>query len=258
MLSYISPEQTGRINRSVDHRADLYSFGAILYELFTGGLPFQAKDPSELIYSHLAQIPQAPSELNSELPTTVADIIMRLLAKNPDDRYQSSFGVRTDLTAVLEQLRQTGKIREINLGLTDYSSLFQLPDRLYDRETELQTLQTEVHHAGEESGTLVIISGRAGSGKSALVEAQGQYRFHHLLRSFILSSARRQRPLVLFLDNMQWADQASLQLLDLLLPDIHNRPILLIIAYRDDEVRTGHPLSTLLETLSPKQLRCIS
>jgi PAS domain S-box-containing protein len=346
LLAYIAPELTGRINRRADHRADLYSLGIILYEIFTGKRPFETENPSELIYSHLAQIPQAPKALNSNLPTLVSDIIMRLLAKHPDERYQSSFGVHTDLSIALEQLHKTGEIKEIPLGQTDYSSLFQLPERLYDRDSELETLRETLRNAYDEVGSLVLISGHTGSGKSALVESlqqdtmqqsicfvsgsyestqrhvpysglrqaleawinmmltqnseqleqwrndlltissgdigllntllprlkliinpqspapavptsprQAQYRFHHLLHRFIMVSAQRQYPLVLFLDNLQWADQATFQLLERLLTDIHNRPIVLMLAYRDNEVGAGHPLSTLLKTLDSKSLQ---
>jgi PAS domain S-box-containing protein len=337
MLAYISPEQTGRINRQVDHRADLYSFGAVLYELFTGRVPFEGEDPSELVHAHLAQNPRPPRELNARLPAAVSDMVMRLLAKNPDERYQSAFGIRGDLEAALKQLRQTDRIGEMELAQTDYSSLFHLPDRFYDREAELETLQAAVR--GADTGGVVLVSGGAGCGKTALVEAlrpyaaeqgtyfvsgsyessqrhvpygglrqafgewidllltesaeqlaqwknellevgggnagllldmlprlklvigpqspapeldpvQAQHRFPNLLRSFVQASARPERPLVLFLDNLQWADQASLQLLDLLLPDIDSRPILIVAAYRDDEVGPEHPLTELLDSLA--------
>jgi PAS domain S-box-containing protein len=339
MLAYISPEQTGRINRRVDHRSDLYSFGAVLYELFTGELPFKADDPAELVYSHLAQNPLPPRELNEELPTAVSNMVMRLLAKHPNERYQSAYGVQADLQAALEQLRQTGRIEEMTIAQADYSRLFRLSSNFYDRETELETLRAAVRDA--HSGGLVLVSGRAGIGKSALVEAlrpyaaeqgayfvtgsyesslrhlpyaglrqafgewidqiltesaeqlaqwkrkllavedgsagllvdmlprlklvigpqpakpepgpvQVQHRFHHLLRSFVLASARQEHPLVLFLDNLQWADQASLQLLNLLLLDIDQQPLVIVAAYRDDEVGAEHPLAALLDALTPQ------
>ena len=343
MLAYISPEQTGRINRRLDHRADLYSFGAVLYELFTGETPFVAEDPDKLIYMQLAQTPLPPCKLNEEVPSAVSDIVMRLLAKNPDDRYQSAYGVQIDLETSLAQWQQSGQIAELELGLADYSSLFLLPDQLYGRQAELDGLQSAVKHAAEGSGSIVLISGGAGAGKTALVEGlrqyaeqqnaffikgsyessqrhvpytglrnafsewvdliltesgrelmqwkadlleatagnasllidmlprlkliigpqapapklgpeEAQHRFHHLLWNFVLAFtfARRGRPLVLFLDNLQWADQASLQMLELMLPGIQTQPIVFVAAYRN-EVGTGHPLATLLNTLKPLQ-----
>ncbi len=336
MLDYISPEQTGRTNLSVDHRADLYSFGALLYELFTGKPPFEAKGSAELVYAHLAQNPRPPHELNAQLPKVVSDMVVRLLAKKPNERYQSAFGIKSDLEAAVKQLQQTGRIGDMELAKNDYSSLFHLPDHLYGRETELELMRSAIRDA--DTGGVILVSGRAGSGKSALVEslrsyaaeqgtyfvagsyesskrhvpyaglrqalnelintilsqsseqleqwkrellevsgsgagllvdmlprlklvvgpqiaapevgpAQAHHRFHHLLLNFVHTSAREDRPLLLFLDNLQWADQASLQLLELLLSDIHSQPILFVAAFREDEVGPGHPFRDLLDSL---------
>jgi PAS domain S-box-containing protein len=342
MLAYISPEQTGRINRRVDHRTDLYSLGAILYEVFSGKPLFNVKDMSEWIYSHLARNPQPPHELNTELPRTVSDLIMRLLAKNPDERYQSAFGVRADLAEIQQQLQQTGRLGQMTLGQSDYSNLFQLPDRFYDRERELETLKAAIKSAINGHGRFVLISGRAGSGKTALVEAlrhysseqgvyfivgshessqrhvpytglrqafgewinliltgsiqqlaqwksdlldisggnggllvdmlpqlklvigpqppapelapeQAHHRFHYLYRSFVLASSRQDLPLVLFLDNLQWADHATIQVLNMLLPGIDTLPIVIMAAYRDDEVGAGQPIAALIDTLTQQE-----
>ncbi|HEX5392235.1 MAG TPA: PocR ligand-binding domain-containing protein [Rhodocyclaceae bacterium] len=357
-LAYVSPEQTGRINRQVDRRADLYSFGAVLYEMLTGQPPFVSSDPAELIHRHLAQTPVAAHEVNADVPPMVSAIVMRLLAKHPNDRYQSAFGVQADLAACLAQLRETGQVGDVTLGKADYSDLFHLPEGLYGREPELRRLQDAVKAAGQGSGSVVLVTGRAGVGKTALVEAlrshvsgadeagadgaatdgagsvaqgvcfiKGEYdgsqrhvpyagllhafgelidlvltesaeqlaqrrasileaaggsasllvellprleliigpqppapelgpkemqnRFHHLLHEFFFALASRERPLVLFLDNLQWADQASLQLLHVLLTEIDTHPIVFVGAYRDDEVTAGHPLTALLDTLLP-------
>jgi PAS domain S-box-containing protein len=347
MLAYISPEQTGRINRQADHRADLYSLGAMLYEIFTGKPPFDVQDAAQLVYLHLARRPLAPYELNADIPRALSDLIMRLLAKNPDERYQSAYGVRVDLSEIEQQLQQIGEIEKITLGEADYSSNFALPEHIYGREMELETLRNAIIAAGTGQGNLVLISGQAGSGKSALVESlqhftaeQGshfilglhessqrhlpyaglrqaydkwidlllaeesedliqwrntileisgenaallldilprlkliigaqpparevgpsltQNRFQHLLRNFILASATKNQPLVLFLDNLQWADQATLALLVQLLPDLNTLPIVLVIAYRDDEVGPGHPLEMLLKATTANKNKAIT
>ena len=347
MLAYMSPEQTGRVNRSFDRRSDLYSFGAVLYEVFTGKLPFDSPDPAELIHCHLAQTPVSPDEIDPVIPGAVSDILMRLMAKNPDERYQSAFGVKTDLEYCLKQLRQNGRIGPLKLGLADYSGVFRIPERLYGREQEFRLLTDAMKDAGKSTGRLVLVEGLAGVGKTALVAEFGQYvaaqgayfikgrydgsqrhqpyaglnqafgelmdliltesaeqlaqwkarmleaaggngsllvdmlprleliigrqpsapelgpkeaqhRFHHLLKSFVFALATRERPLVLFLDNLQWADQASLQLLNLLLPELDTRPILFLGAYRNDEVGPGHPFAALLDTLRPlRAMACV-
>jgi PAS domain S-box-containing protein len=346
-LAYISPEQTGRINRRVDHRTDLYSLGALLYEIFTGKPPFEESDAAALVYLHLAQTPKAPDQLNPELPKPLSDLIMRLLAKNPDERYQSAYGIRADLSEIEQQLQRFGVTEAITLGVADYNKSFQLADKIYNRETELATLHKVISEANSTHGRLVLISGQAGIGKSALVESlrqfatqQGghyivgpyestqrhlpyaglrlafdqwidqvlagegkqitklrealldssgenaallldilprlkliighqppaqevgpslaQHRFQHLLKNFILSCATNAPPLILFLDNLQWADQATLDLVAQLIPDIGRLSIVLITAYRDDEVGPGQPLKNLIEGLSSDNKRIVS
>jgi PAS domain S-box-containing protein len=342
-LAYISPELTGRLNRQVDYRTDLYSLGAVLYEIFTGRTPFDARDAAEWVYAHLARNPLPPHKLEPELPIAVSDLIMRLLAKNPDERYQSAFGVYADLNAILNQLNKRGRIGEITLGNHDYSSRFKISDRFYNRESEQKILHESISDAVKGKGSMVLVSGQAGTGKTALVEtlrqfateqgvyfivgayessqrhipyaglrqafgqwidliltesiqqlaqwksdllescgndagllldmlpqlkivintsqhetelglAQTQHRLHHLFRNFILaSSSRQQQTLALFLDNLQWSDHATLQLLDLILPGIDSLPIVIIAAYRDDEMGEGHPLSHLLVSLKTEE-----
>ncbi len=337
-LAYVSPEQTGRINRFVDLRADLYSFGAVLYEVFTGQHLCNSDDPAELLHWHLAQKPVPPRQVNPEVPGPISDIILRLLAKNADDRYQSAFGVIVDLENCLSQVQQNSRIGDLKLGQSDYSSVFRLPDKLYGRDEELRVLKEAVKGAGRA----VLISGLAGVGKTALVSelqrystergayfvtgrydgsqrhvpytglfrafgelmdlvltesagqlahwkarileavggnggllieilprleliigpqppapelapAEAQHRFHHLLQSFTFALARGEHPLVLFLDNLQWADQASLHLLSLLLPRLDRQPMVFLGAYRSDEVGAGHSLAALLDILKPLQ-----
>ena len=340
MLAYVSPEQTGRINRLVDRRADLYSFGAVLYEVLTGRPPFDSDDPAELVIAILPKTPSPPCEVNPEVPSAVSDIVMRLLAKNPDERYQSAFGVKADLESCLSQLRQNGRIGDFRLGLADYSWRVAAAGETLWPGGGISELKDAVKNAGKGAGRVVLVAGLAGVGKTALVEdlrryaaeqgayfvkggydgsqrhvpyagliqafgelmdliltesagqlaqwkarileaaggngsllvemlprleliigpqppapelgpAEAQNRFHHLLQSFTFALARRERPLVLFLDNLQWADQASLHLLNLLLPGLDTQPIVFLGAYRNDEVGAGHPLAALLEALKP-------
>ncbi|BAS59409.1 serine/threonine protein kinase with two-component sensor domain [Leptolyngbya boryana NIES-2135] len=118
-LAYLSPEQTGRMNRGIDYRSDFYAFGATLYELLTGQLPFQSDDPMELVYSHLAKVPSAPHELNPEIPITVSEIVLKLMAKNAEDRYQSALGLKYDLETCLHQLKEIGTVIPFEIGTRD-------------------------------------------------------------------------------------------------------------------------------------------
>jgi PAS domain S-box-containing protein len=342
MLAYISPEHTGRTNHQEDHRTDLYSLGVVLYEIFTGKLPFESKDMAGLIYAHLARNPPPPRDLNRELPKAIANLVMRLLAKNPDERYQSAYAIRYDLTAIHNQLQQTGHVGEISLGEADDSKVFQLPERLYDRTLELESLKQALANAANGCGNLVLISGGTGSGKSTLAEAlrpiaveqganfiTGAYesqqrhvpyaglrqafaewinlaltssiqqltqwkrnlletcgsnadlllemlpqlkliigpqpatpelaptlaknRLHHLFRNVLIASSQQQQPLILFLDNLQWADHATLQLLNQLHHGIDTLPIVILAAYRADEVGSAHPLTELNEALAQQK-----
>lgn len=348
-LAYVAPEQTGRTNQRVDSRADLYSFGVVLYEVVTGKLPFESADPAVLVHCHLAQNPVPPREVSPEVPGAVSDIVMRLLAKSPDERYQSAWGVKADLENCLSQLRATSRIGDFKLQSADYSGEFRLEGVFCDREAELQVLKEALRNAGKDTGAdagnggrgrgnVVFVSGLAGIGKTALVEefrrhavqegarfisgeyngaqrhlpyagliraygeaiermltesaeqlaqwkarildgigsngsllvemfprleliigrqvpapdlgpADAQHRFHTLLKNFTLALARPQHPLVMFLDNLQWADPASIQLLSVLLPELAGQPFVFLGAFRRDEVGEGHPLGALLKAL---------
>ncbi|RMF62735.1 MAG: serine/threonine-protein kinase PknK, partial [Cyanobacteria bacterium J069] len=139
-LAYLSPEQTGRMNRSLDYRTDFYSLGATLYELLTGAPPFAASDPMELIHCHLAKQPDPPHEVNPAVPSVLSQIVLKLLAKNAEDRYQSAYGLKTDLERCLVDLRATGAIAPFPLGQDDASGRFQIPQKLYGRDREVQLL----------------------------------------------------------------------------------------------------------------------
>jgi histidine kinase len=167
-LKYISPEQTGRIDRKVDNRADLYSLGVILYQIFTGTVPFESTDPLELVYAHLAKTPVAPQELLPEIPSVLSRIILKLLAKDAEDRYQSAYGIKQDLENCLKLLRD-GRIEPFELGRFDYSGKFFLQQKLYGRELELDILFGKFKHCAQGEKLGLMVSGYSGSGKSALV-----------------------------------------------------------------------------------------
>ncbi|HVK55931.1 MAG TPA: AAA family ATPase, partial [Burkholderiales bacterium] len=168
--AYVSPEQTGRLDRPLDYRTDFYSLGVTFYRMLTGQLPFVAHDPLEWAYCHIARIPQSPRDLAPELPQAVADIVMKLLAKSPEDRYQSAHGLRYDLDRVLAQWQANGRVEAFPLGEEDFSDRFQIPHKLYGREQEIAMLLDAfelVSEGGERM--LVTLSGYAGVGKSFLV-----------------------------------------------------------------------------------------
>ncbi|NEQ41561.1 MAG: protein kinase, partial [Okeania sp. SIO3I5] len=137
-LGYISPEQTGRMNRGIDYRTDFYSLGVTFFELLTGQLPFKSSDPMELVHCHIAKTP--PNPPNSQVPTPLVDIVRKLMAKNVEDRYQNALGLKHDLEQCLQQLKATGKIRQFELGSRDLCDRFLIPEKLYGRETEVQKL----------------------------------------------------------------------------------------------------------------------
>lgn len=342
-LQYISPELTGRINRPIDYRTDLYSFGVVLYEMLTGRLPFESEDAIELVYSHIAKQPQSPREINPEIPQVVSDIVMRLLSKDPEDRYQSAYGLGVDLKKCLELLESTERVEAFELGCEDFSSTLQIPSKLYGREHELQILTEAIDRVGEGASEALLISGSPGVGKtllacdiqgyvlerggrfitgrydpyhrnapyyaligafSELVElvltqstedlarcrssiiqavegngalltgiiprleliigpqppvqelspAEEQARFHQIFRSFVRAVSLMFRPFVIFIDNLQWADVSSLNLLNSMLAGGDNPYLLFMGAYRDNEVGPTHQLTKMIETLKQQNI----
>ncbi|MDB5047696.1 MAG: histidine kinase [Fibrobacteres bacterium] len=334
--AYMAPEQTGRMNRSVDSRSDLYSLGVTLYRMLTGTLPFTANDPVEWAHSHIARQPRPPAERAKDLPIPVSDLVMKLLAKTAEERYQTAKGVEADLRHCLEEWEASGTIAPFRLGDHDASGRLLIPEKLYGREEESREL-LEAFSRVEATGLpeLMLVSGYSGVGKSSLVnelhkvillprglftsgkfdqdkrdipyftfakafqtlvrkilagnpdevsawgeairEAVGpdgqlivdhipeleiligkqppvpelasqeaQNRFHEVHRKFLGAFARKEHPLVLFLDDLQWQDLASLKLLEYLIthPDVRN--LLLVGAYRDNEVFPSHPLTVTL------------
>jgi PAS domain S-box-containing protein len=337
-LAYISPEQTGRMNRSIDYRTDFYSLGITFYELLTGQLPFVSADPLELIHCHIAKKPTEPIELNSAIPAMVNNIIMKLMSKTAEDRYQSAFGLRYDLENCWQQWQETNSINQFDLGSRDICDRFIIPEKLYGRETEVKALLEAFDRISEGNIEIMLIAGFSGIGKTAVVnevhkpivrqrgyfikgkfdqfnrdspfsswvqafqnlmqqlltesatevqkwqtkilEALGensqviidvipelehligkqpevlklegvaaQNRFNLLFGKFIRVFATKEHPLVIFLDDLQWADSASLKLMQLLMSETDTRYLLLMGAYRDNEVFPAHPLMLTLDEI---------
>ena len=184
-LAYMSPEQTGRMNRSLDYRTDFYSLGVTFYELLTEKLPFETRDALELVHCHIAKQPIAPHQLvaaqrRDPIPQAVSDIIMKLMAKTAEDRYQSAWGIKADLEECLNQLQAKGEISDFPLGNQDISNNFQIPQKLYGREAEVETLlqafdrvatppQSPLSQEGQGGIEMMLVAGYSGIGKSALV-----------------------------------------------------------------------------------------
>ncbi|MEG4940608.1 AAA family ATPase [Microcoleus sp. F4-D5] len=343
-LPYISPEQTGRMNRGIDYRTDFYSLGVTFYELLTGKLPFQTDDPMDLVHCHLAKQPLAASKVNSSVPLVLSLIISKLMAKNAEDRYQSALGLKYDLETCLYQLKQTGKIVNFDLGQRDLCDRFIIPEKLYGRESEVFSLLAAFDRVSAGNTEMMLVSGFSGIGKTAVVNevhkpivrqrgyfikgkfdqfqrnlpfwafvqafrdlighllsetdakveqwkseilaalgdsagaivevipeleriigqqppvpelagSAAQNRFNLLFEKFIQVFTTKEHPLVIFLDDLQWADGASLKLMQLLMSDIDKRYLFLIGAYRDNEVFPAHPLMLTLAEIQKNEAK---
>jgi PAS domain S-box-containing protein len=373
-LAYLSPEQTGRMNRAIDYRTDFYSLGVTFYELLTGQVPFATTDVLELVHCHLAKSPIPLCELNPEIPKPISDIILKLMAKNAEDRYQSAWGIKADLENCADQLETSGQVNSFRLGLQDVSDQFQIPQKLYGREKEIAALlaafegvagrgEEETRRRGDaESCTIpvsprphipassfvpkfsrmTLVSGDAGIGKSALVQelyrpitarrgyfisgkfdqlqrnipysaivdalrklvqqllgepdeqvqqwrsrllnalgsngqliidvipevkliigkqppvsdvgaTEAQNRFNRVFQQFIRVFCAQDHPLVIFLDDLQWIDSATIQLIELMLLDEQTRSLFLIGAYRNNEVSPTHPFALTVERLRQQE-----
>jgi PAS domain S-box-containing protein len=347
-LAYFSPEQTGRMNRSIDYRTDFYSLGVTFYELLTGQRPFPTTNILELVHYHLAKPPIPPHELNNTIPQSVSDLILKLMAKNAEDRYQSAWGIKADLENCVHQLETKGQINPIQLGLQDVSDQFQIPQKLYGREAEVAALLAAFERVAGENDTkreniptspeMMLVTGYAGIGKSALVQelhkpitakrgyftsgkfdqlqrnipysaivaalrklvqqllgesneqvhqwrsellnalgsngqiiidvipeieliigkqlpasdvgaTEAQNRFNRVFQQFVRVFCSKEHPLVVFLDDLQWIDSATLKLIELIMLDEQTQSLFLIGAYRDNEITPTHPLTVMLKKL---------
>jgi tRNA A-37 threonylcarbamoyl transferase component Bud32 len=331
-LLYMAPEQTGRMNRIIDSRADLYAFGVTLFELLTGQLPFADGDTLSIVHAHVAIAAPAPDEIDPAIPRPVAAIVEKLLAKAPEDRYQTAAGLLADLRTCVERFAVTGAIAEFPLGRDDVASRFELPTKLYGRRAELEALTGAFERVSAGGVEAVLVTGQSGVGKTSTVrelfplitrergrfvtgkfdqlhgdapypalvaaldglihqlltegedelarwravivaaiapnaqvvidalpmlervigeqppvialDAAGtQSRFVSTLQRFIQVFTRRSHPLVVFLDDLQWADPESVQLLEAVALSDATESLLLIGAYRDGEVPDGHPVA---------------
>ena len=338
-LAYMAPEQTGRVNRSIDSRSDLYSLGVTLYEMLTGSLPFAASDAMEWVHCHVARQPIAPNERVREVPEAVSAITMKLLSKTAEERYQTAVGVERDLLHCLSQWESQGSIDAFPLGAQDTPDRLMIPEKLYGRDREVETLLAAFDRIVSGSRPeLILVSGYSGIGKSAVVNelhkslvpprglfasgkfdqykrdipyatlaqafqslvrpllsmgeadlgkwrdalrgalepngllivdlvpelkhligdqppvpelppSEAQRRFQLVFRRFIGVFARTEHPLALFLDDLQWLDAATLDLLEDLLTQTDLKHLMLIGAYRDNEVDATHPLVRKLDSI---------
>ncbi|KST68037.1 trifunctional serine/threonine-protein kinase/ATP-binding protein/sensor histidine kinase [Mastigocoleus testarum] len=371
-LAYLSPEQTGRMNRGIDYRSDFYSLGITFFELLTGELPFKSDDAMELVHCHIAQtlpsIDNGNLAANAEkIPQVLSDIVTKLMAKNAEDRYQTALGLKYDLENCLKQLRRTGKIKDFPIAQKDVCDRFIIPEKLYGREAEVKILleafnrvsgieNNSNNHTLEKYASssepsdsqlkseLMLIAGFSGIGKTAVVkevhkpivkqhgyfikgkfdqfnrnipfsafvqafrdlmgqllsesdaqlsswkhkilqalgengqviievipelekiigkqpsvpELSGsavQNRFNLLFQNFIQVFTSKEHPLVIFLDDLQWADSASLKLMQLLVGELETSYLLMIGAYRDNEVFSAHPLILTLDGLKKTEAK---
>ncbi|HEX7636126.1 MAG TPA: AAA family ATPase, partial [Noviherbaspirillum sp.] len=339
-LAYMSPEQTGRMNRVIDYRTDFYSLGVTFYRMLTGTLPFTAQDAMGLVHCHIAQSPEPPHAHNPQVPTTISQIVLKLLAKTAEERYQSAYGIKTDLLECAQQWRTARRIEDFTLGRRDIPSRFLISQKLYGREAELAVLEAAFGRASAGTKELILVTGQSGIGKSSLVNEicktvmQGcrnagyfitgrcdQYnnspygvlvlafrqlvrqlltessesimrwrqdlsaalgtnaqiivelipeiqliigpqppvaamapketrnRFNTIIRAFIELFAKQEHPFTIFLDDLQWADSATLRLLRNLMASDDLRYFLLICTYRGEEIEPNTPLAVMIEKI---------
>ena len=392
-LAYLSPEQTGRMNRGIDYRSDFYSLGVTCYQLLTGKLPFISQDPMELVHCHLANLPIPAHQINPEIPLALSEIVSKLMEKNAENRYQTALGLKHDLEICLAQLQETGDIKAFVLGESDMCDRFTIPEKLYGRENEVAELlaafdrvanprsqalksrsqaitsrsqalpgneyqealppsnseaeplemRYQAEHGNEGKSELMLVAGFSGIGKTAVVNEvhkpivrqrgyfiKGKYdqfqrnipfsafvqafrdlmeqllsesdvqleqwqskivnavgengqvivevipeleriigkqqpvsellgsaaenRFNLVFQKFISVFTTKEHPLVIFLDDLQWSDSASLKLLQLLMSEKDSQNLLVIGAYRDNEVSPVHPFMLVVAEIRKAQV----
>jgi len=168
-LSYVSPEQTGRMNRDVDYRTDFYSLGVMFYQMLTGRLPFIVEDAMELVHCHIARMPSSPHESDINIPVALSNIVMKLMAKTAEERYQSAFGLNADLHECLDSLKESNEILDFKIGQHDISDRLNISEKLYGRENEISALMSAFGRVANCKTELMLVSGYSGIGKSVLV-----------------------------------------------------------------------------------------
>jgi PAS domain S-box-containing protein len=341
-LPYMSPEQTGRMNRYLDYRSDFYSLGITFYQLLTNRLPFQAKDTLSWLYCHLAEKPQSPEVINSHIPEMLSRIVMKLIAKNAEDRYQSAWGLLADLENCFQQWDQNQQIIPFSLAQKDIITQFNLPQKLYGREQEINQLLQSFENLEKTKIKLLLVTGHSGVGKTALINEihkpitakkgifiSGKYeqyqtnipyfaiiqafdqfcnylltetredlskwqnkiltaigkngqllidvipkleqiigfqpplpqvgikeqenRFNLVVQNFITAISNPNHPLILFLDDLQWADSSSLKLLIKLLNNQNIVSLFIIVSYRNNPVYLTNNLQYFLQNATKLQ-----
>ncbi|MEO0967735.1 MAG: protein kinase, partial [Cyanobacteria bacterium J06639_18] len=168
-LAYISPEQTGRMNRAIDYRSDFYSLGVTFFEILSGSLPFNLADPIELVYAHIAKQPPSLSHLNPKIPLVLEGIVSKLMAKNAEERYQSALGLKHDLEKCWKLWDKNRNIDTFQLGSEDISQHFVIPEKLYGREAEVKRLLNTFDRVSLGTTEITFIAGFSGVGKTAVV-----------------------------------------------------------------------------------------
>ncbi|MCP4351243.1 MAG: AAA family ATPase [Desulfobacterales bacterium] len=337
-LAYISPEQTGRMNRTLDYRTDYYSLGITFYEFLTGIIPFRNPNPLDMIYSHLAEQPVPPCEIIPEIPKSVSDMVLKLMAKTPEERYQSGPGLTADIEICRNRFQAKGKSKHFVPGAKDFSDKFQISQKLCGRDQETETLLEMFGQASLGKTGVVLVSGYAGIGKTSLVNqiykpvvrrrgyfisgkcdrfhrnvpynalvhafqslvrqiltepesnlkywkqiltenlgmygqiitdvipdtelitgpqapvrelpsAEARNRFGRVFMNFIRVFCKKEHPLVIFMDDLQWADTATIDMIEGIVKHGDVKYLLLIGSYRDNEIGQVHPLLTALESI---------
>lgn len=335
-VAYISPEQTGRMNRPMDYRTDFYSLGVTLYELACSKLPITSIDPTDVVYFHIAKTPLPVNKVKPSIPSVVSKIILKLMAKMPEERYKSASGIEFDLQECIEQLEKKGIIEEFDLGRRDRSNKFEIPKKLYGRENEIKKLLDAFQNARKGNATLILVGGYSGIGKTSIVNelhkpimkehgifisgkydqfnkntpfyalfhaidqfcnyilsdsdveienwknkmlevlgtngrlitemvprleliigpqqelheespVKAQIKFNDALQNLMRVISSQEHPIILFMDDVQWADIASLELFQKILMDHSIKGLILIFTYRENEVDISHPLIRTIE-----------
>ncbi|MBD1811367.1 AAA family ATPase [Microcoleus vaginatus DQ-U2] len=346
-LAYLSPEQTGRMNRTIDYRTDFYSLGITFYELLTGQLPFPTNDVLELVHCHIAKQPTAPHEISPEVPPIISTILLKLMAKNAEERYLSAYKIKADLQECLRQWQSKEQIDPFPIDRHEISDRFQIPQKLYGREREISALLAAFERVSQGTSEMMLVSGYCGIGKTVLIQeiykpltrqrgyfisgkfdqfqrdtpyasliqafrslvrqlltesdaeiskwreklqaelgeaggvivevipeveliigsqpplpdlppAEQRNRFNLVFQKFINTFTQPEHPLVIFLDDLQWADRASLELIQLLMTVVDKKYLFLMGAYRDNEVTEAHPLTQILENIAKAKVTTIN